>query len=381
MIYLDNAATTYPKPPGVLEAVTRFMLETGGNPARSGHRMSVDASRVVYDARERIAELVGLGDPLKVAFTANCTTAVNCALRGLLCPGDHVITTGIEHNAVMRPLRCLEQKGIDLAVVPCDAQGLVAPDDIASEIRANTRMVVMTHASNVLGCVEPIAEVGRICRELGVLLLVDAAQTLGAVPVHIGADCIDLLAFAGHKSLYGPQGIGGLVIGDHVDLSRMDPVICGGTGSRSESEEQPDFLPDMLEAGTLNGPGIAGLAAGIGFVLSTGVDVIRRHEIALTDRLMQRIIGIPGVTVYGPTDLDRRVAVVSFNVGGLDPAVAAMQLDEQFGIMCRAGLHCAPAAHRTAGTFPRGSIRFGLSWFTSDEDVEGAVRAVRELAK
>lgn len=381
MIYLDNAATTYPKPPEVLDAVTRFMTETGGSPARSGHRMSVEASRTVYAAREQIAELIGLGDPLRVVFAANCTTAINYALRGLLSSGDHVITTGIEHNAVMRPLRCLERNGIELTVAPCDAQGFVAPDDIASEIKANTRMVVVAHASNVLGCLEPIAEVGRICRERGVLLLVDAAQTLGTVPVDIGTDCIDILAFSGHKSLYGPQGTGGLVIGDGVDLSRMDPVICGGTGSRSESEEQPDFLPDMLEVGTLNGPGVAGLAAGIGFVLSTCVDAIRRHEMALTDRLMQGMIEIPGVTVYGPTDLDRRVAVVSFNVKGLDPAVAAMQLDEQFGIMCRAGLHCSPAAHRTAGTFPGGSIRFGLSWFTYDEDVEAALHAVRELAK
>lgn len=381
MIYLDNAATTYPKAPGVTEAVTRFMAETGGNPARSGHRMSVEASRVIYGARERIAELVGAADPLRVVFTGNCTTAINFALRGLLSPGDHVIATGVEHNAVMRPLRRLERDGIQLTVVPCDSAGLVDPTHIASAVNPCTRMVVMAHASNVLGCIEPVAEVGRICRALGVLLLVDAAQALGSVALDLEDDCIDLLCFAGHKSLYGPQGTGGLVIRDGIDLSRLSPLICGGTGSRSDSEEQPDFLPDMLEAGTLNGPGIAGLAAGLDFVLSTGVDAIRRHEMALTERLIQGMIGIPGVTVHGPTDLSRRVAVVSFNLEGVDPAVAAAELDQRFEIMCRAGLHCAPAAHRTAGTFPEGSIRLSLSWFTSRDDIDTTLGALMELAE
>jgi selenocysteine lyase/cysteine desulfurase len=257
----------------------------------------------------------------------------------------------------------------------------VSPEDIASAVMGNTRIVVMTHASNVLGSIQPIRQTGEICRERNVLLLVDAAQTLGAVPVDIEADCIDLLAFAGHKSLYGPQGTGGLIVGDRVDVSSMEPVICGGTGSRSESENQPDFLPDMLEAGTVNGPGIAGLSAGVDFLLSIGIESIRQREMALTERLIHGLLGIPRVTDYGPTDPDRRVAVVSFNIEGVDPAVAAMQLDERFGIMCRAGLHCAPAAHRTAGTFPMGSVRFSMSWFTCEADVDAALHAVEELAK
>lgn len=381
MIYLDNAATTYPKPSQVIEAITDFMVRVGGNPARAGHTMSVKASRIVYDAREQIAELVGIRDPLRVVFTANCTTAINLALRGLLTAGDHVITTSVEHNSVMRALMCMVRDGIRLSVVQSSPEGFVEPEQIKSEIQSNTRVVVIAHASNVLGCVQQVSEIGQICREAQVLLLVDSAQTLGAIPLNMVDDHIDLLAFSGHKSLYGPQGTGGLVIGDHVDVSSIRPVICGGTGSRSESSEQPSFLPDVLEPGTLNGPGIAGLSAGVRFVLSLGIQAVRQHGMELTRRLLNGLSEIPGVTIYGPKATNMRGPVVSFNIGDMDPSRVALELDERFDIMCRAGLHCAPAAHKTAGTFPRGSVRFGLSWFNTEQEIDTALQAVWELAK
>jgi len=381
LIYLDNAATTYPKPSQVIEAVTDFMTRVGGNPARAGHMMSVEASRIVYDAREQIAELVGIRDPLRVVFTANCTAAINLALRGLLTAGDHVITTSVEHNSVMRALMCMVRDGIRLSVVQSSPEGFVEPEQIKSEIQSDTRMVVIAHASNVLGCLQQVSEIGQICREAKVLLLVDSAQTLGAIPLNMVDDHIDLLAFSGHKSLYGPQGTGGLVVGDHVDVSSIKPIICGGTGSRSESDQHPSFLPDALEPGTLNSPGAAGLGAGVRFVLSLGIQAIRQHGMKLTLRLLNGLSEIPGVTIYGPKVSNMRVPVVSLNIGDMDPSRVALELEERFEIMCRAGLHCAPAAHKTAGTFPRGSVRFGLSWFNTEQEIDTALQAVRELAK
>lgn len=379
LIYLDNAATSYPKPPQVVEAVSRY-LRGAGSPVRSSHRMSLEASRSIHCARERVAELVGLDDPLRVIFTANATAAINIALQGVLAPGDHVVTTSVEHNSVMRPLRMLEHSGVDVTVVECTEDGLATCDCIADALRPNTTVVVMTHASNVLGAIQPLAEVGELCRRKGVVMCVDAAQTLGAVPIGVEREGLDLLAFSGHKSLYGPQGTGGLVLGRGFDVSRLRPLMYGGTGSRSESEEQPDFLPDMLESGTANGPGLAGLAEGMGFVLSTGVDEIRRQESALTHRLMNGLSSIPGVTVYGPSSTSARSAVVSFRIDGLDPSEAAFRFDNEYGIMCRAGLHCSPAAHRTAGTFPEGTIRFGIGYFNTVEDIDIAIEATRALS-
>jgi cysteine desulfurase family protein len=380
LIYFDNASTTYPKPPEVVKAIADFLVRVGGSPARGSHRRSLEASRIVYDARELVADLVGIRDPLRVVFMANCTTAINIALRAFLSPGDHVVTTSVEHNAVMRALRCLEKEGVSVSLVQSDSQGFVQPNDIKSEIRSNTRLVVINHASNVLGSIQPVTEIGRVCREAGVLLLLDSAQTLGCVPFDMCKCQVDLLAFSGHKSLYGPQGVGGLIIGEHVNLSDINPVICGGTGSYSESEDQPTFLPDMLESGTLNGPGIAGLKAGVEFVLSIGVEAIRQHESRLIRLLIEGLSEIKRVVVYGAENLDNRAPIVSFNISDKDPVGVAHELEERFGILCRAGLHCAPTAHKTTGTFPKGSIRFSLGWFNTKEDVELAVKAVRELA-
>jgi cysteine desulfurase/selenocysteine lyase len=380
-IYFDNAATSWPKPPTVMEAMARFMEEIGANPGRSGHRRSIDAARILYDAREALAACFNVKDPLRIVFTLNATESVNLALKGLLRPGDHVVTSGMEHNAVMRPLRELERRGVRVTVVPCSEEGLLDPGALGEAIRAGTKLVVLTHASNVTGGLLPVAEAGRFCRERGALLLVDAAQTAGAYPIDVERDGIDLLAFTGHKCLYGPQGTGGLVIGERVDEKGMVPLKEGGTGSRSESEEQPDFLPDRFESGTPNGIGIAGLLAGVAFVREKTVEAIRRHEMALAGRLIGGLLRISGVRVFGPSQMDQRVATLSFTIDGCSPSEAAFRLEREFGVLCRPGLHCAPAAHRMLGTFPAGTIRFGLSLFTTEEEVETAVNAVAAVAK
>ncbi len=382
-IYLDNAATSWPKPPEVAEAMVRFLNEVGANPGRSGHRLSVEAGRIVYQAREALAELFGVADPLRVVFGLNATDGLNLAIRGLLRPGDHVVTSSMEHNSVMRPLRALEREGVEVTVVHCSPEGVLDPAAVEAAIRPNTALVVLNHASNVVGTLLPVAEVGRMLRARGngPLLLVDAAQTGGAVPIDMEGDGIDLLAFTGHKSLYGPMGTGGLIIGPRVDIERLQPIRRGGTGSRSEYEEQPDFLPDCYESGTPNTVGLAGLLAGVRWVLERGVEAIRAHEQALTRRLIESLSAIPGVTVYGTRDPARQTAIVSFNIAGMEPSEVGLRLDEEFGIMCRVGLHCAPAAHRTIGTFPTGTVRFAPGAFTTTEEIDRAVEAVARLAR
>ncbi len=380
MIYFDNAATSWPKPPEVIEAMTCFLEQVGANPGRSGHRLSIEAGRIVYQARELLAQLFNAPDPLRIVFGHNVTEALNLALRGYLRPGDHVVTSSMEHNSVMRPLRALEREGVALTVVPCSAQGFLDPADLEAAIRPQTALIVLNHASNVVGTLLPMSEAGQIARRHDVLLLVDAAQTAGACPIDVQADQIDLLAFTGHKALFGPPGTGGLVIGQRVDVERFQPLKRGGTGSRSEMEEQPDFLPDMCESGTPNTVGLAGLVAGVSFVQKRGVEDIRAHEVALAQQLIAGLKSIPGVKVYGGGDAERQTATVSFNIEGLLPSEVGLRLDDEHEIMCRVGLHCAPAAHRTLGTFPAGTVRFGLSDFNTAEEVEKAVEAVRELA-
>ncbi|MBN1976927.1 MAG: aminotransferase class V-fold PLP-dependent enzyme [Anaerolineae bacterium] len=381
MIYFDNAATSWPKPPGVAEAMVHFLNEVGANPGRAAHRRAVASGRIVYDAREAVAGLFGAPDPLRVAFGPNVTEALNLALRGLLHPGDHVVTSSMEHNAMMRPLRVLEGQGIELTVVRCSPQGILDPGDVEAAIRRDTRLVALNHASNVVGTLLPVAEVGAICRRRDLLLLVDAAQTAGAYPIDVQADGIDLLAFTGHKSLGGPMGTGGLIVGARVDVARMEPLVRGGTGSNSEHEAQPDFLPDAFESGTLNTVGLAGLAVSVRWVMERGVEGIRAHEVALARQLIHGLSHIDGVTVYGTLDAELQTATVSFNIAGMAPSEVGLRLDEEHGIMCRVGLHCAPAAHKTIGTFPDGTVRFGLSAFSTREEVEAALVAVGELAR
>jgi cysteine desulfurase/selenocysteine lyase len=381
MIYLDNAATSWPKPPQVIQAMSDFLERAGGNPGRSGHRLSIAAGRVVYDAREAVSELFNAPDPLRVIFTMNATHAINIALNGLLSPGDHVVTSSIEHNAVMRPLRAFEKAGVRLTVVPCARDGTLDLAGVESAITPDTRLVVINHASNVVGTILPVAEIASIAHCTGALLLVDAAQTAGVLPIDVQAMGIDLLAFTGHKGLYGPPGTGGLVIGDSVNVDEMEPLMRGGTGSRSEFEIQPDDCPDKFESGTPNGVGIAGLGAGARFVMERGVESIRAHEVELTRALVDGLQAIPGVIVYGPQDSMQRTATVSITAAGHRVSEIGLRLDDEFDILCRVGLHCAPAAHRTLGTFPEGTVRLAAGVFTTADDIRATVAAVGRIAR
>lgn len=381
MIYLDHAATSWPKPPEVVRAMADFLEQAGGNPGRSGHRLSVAAGRIVYEAREAVAELLHAPDPMRIVFTSNATHAINLALHGSIRPGDRVVTTGMEHNAVMRPLRFLEKRGVEVVVVPCAPDGVLDLAAFKRAITPGTRLVVVNHASNVVGTISPLDEIAAIAHAAGALLLVDAAQTAGALPIDMRATGIDLLAFTGHKSLQGPPGIGGLAFGEAVDAARLTPLIQGGTGSRSESEEQPELLPDKFESGTPNGAGIAGLGAAVRWVTSRGVEAIRRHEITLTRRLLQGLSAIPGVTVYGPSDPDHRTAIVSFTVAGKRVSEIGRRLDEEFDVLCRVGLHCAPAAHKSLRTFPEGTVRLAPGPLTTLQEIDAVLAAVRQVAQ
>lgn len=382
VVYMDNAATSFPKPEATLEAMMHYQREIGGSPGRSGHRLSIEAGRVILNTREVLARLFNVDDPLRIIFTKNATEALNIALMGLLNPGDHVITTGLEHNAVMRPLRFLVSRGIDLSVVPTSDRGELDPDDIRTAFRKKTRAVVMAHASNVTGTIMPVKEVGNLTRERGdIVLCIDAAQTAGAQPIDVAAMAVDLLAFTGHKSLYGPHGTGGLYIRKGLDEKIM-PLMRGGTGSRSEFEEQPDFMPDKYESGTSNTIGLAGLGAGVAFVLEQGLEAIRAKELALTERFLSQLQKLgDGVSVYGPLKAQNRIPLISFNLSNISPSDAALYFDEHWGIMCRPGLHCAPAAHRTIGTFPKGTVRFSFGFFNTREHVDLATEALHQLLR
>jgi cysteine desulfurase family protein len=381
MIYLDNPATSWPKPPRVKEAMVKFMDKVGANPGRSGHLLSIEAARIIYEAREALSVLFHVKDSSRLVFTLNATESINLALKGLLKPGDHVITSSMEHNSVMRPLRDLEKKGVALTVVSCFEDGTLDPQEVEKKIQSATRMIVLNHASNVTGTILPIGEVGKVAREYNLLFLADSAQTAGAYPIDVEKDWIDLLAFTGHKSLYGPQGTGGLVIGERIKEKEMIPLKQGGTGSRSEFEEQPDFLPDRFESGTPNGVGIAGLLAGVQFVLEKGVEQIRQNEMALTQKLIEGLKEIPHVKIYGPMSHQNRIATLSFNFSRLSPSNGALRLEKEFGVLCRPGLHCAPSAHHTLGTFPEGTIRFGLGAFNTEAEIEIAIKAIFQISK
>jgi cysteine desulfurase family protein len=379
IIYFDNAATSWPKPAGMMAAMINYNDHIGGSPGRSGHNRSLDAGRIILETREALAELFGCGDSLRIAFTKNATEALNIAISGILNPGDHVIASSMEHNSVMRPLRYLEAQGVQLSVVSCAGAGRLDPEEVRAAINPRTRLLVVNHASNVTGTIQPIAALGKIARDHGIIFCVDTAQTAGSVPIHVDEMAIDLLAFSGHKSLCGPQGTGGLYVREGLER-QLRPLMTGGTGSRSEFEGQPDFMPDKYESGTPNTIGLAGLGAGVRFVLAEGLDAIRAKKEGLTARFLAGLAALPGVIVYGPPDAASRTAVVSFNIAGVSPSAAALDLDERFGILCRPGLHCAPAAHRTIGTFPQGTIRFGFGYFNKNEEIDLALEAIRSLA-
>ncbi|MDD5343895.1 MAG: aminotransferase class V-fold PLP-dependent enzyme [Smithella sp.] len=380
IIYFDNAATSWPKPPEVNAAMQRYMRKIGANPGRSGHRLSLEAARIVYDTREKLTLLFNVSDPLRIVLTKNATEALNIAIFGFLKPGDHVITSSMEHNSVMRPLRAMEAKGVNLTVIPCDKAGLIDPAQISTSIKNNTKAIFITHASNVTGAIMPVFDIGRIAREHGLVFCVDAAQTAGSCFIDVEKMNIDLLAFTGHKSLFGPSGTGGLYIREGLE-KRIKPILVGGTGSRSEVEEQPDFMPDRYEAGTPNTVGIAGLQAGVDFVLSEGIDQIKSKEESLVKMFIEGIKDLPEVIIYGQTFTEGRIPVVSFNIAGIDPAAIALELDERYKIMSRSGLHCAPSAHKSIGTYPMGTVRFSFSYFNTEDQVVKAVEALRKISK
>ncbi len=381
MIYLDNAATSWPKPPEVLKAIANVLEQAGGNPGRSGHRLSIAAARLVYDAREDIAQLVNCPDPLRVIFTENATYALNLGIYGLLKKGDRVVTSSMEHNAVMRPLRDLEKKGVKLTVVPCASDGTLNPKEFAKAVTPGTRLVTIVHASNVTGTIMPIADVAKIAHLAGALLMVDAAQSAGVLPIDIQSMGIDLLAFTGHKGPLGPTGIGALVIGKNVDTSQIAPLARGGTGSQSEKQEQPEFLPDKFESGTPNVIGIAGLGAGIRFIQKNGTSSIWEHEKQLIQTLREGLASINGVTVYGSSNPDESVGIISFTIKDKTVSEIGQRLDEESGILTRVGLHCAPAAHETIGTFPEGTVRLAPGVFTTMDEIQQTLKAIKRIAR
>jgi cysteine desulfurase family protein len=373
-VYLDNAATSWPKPETVYQAVDHFMREVGATPGRGGHRREEAAQRIADQTRIALAQLFHAPDPQGVAFTLNATQAINMALKGLLHSGDHVVTSSIEHNALWRPLKALEKHGVEVTATPCAPDGSLDPVDLEAALRPHTRLVAMLHASNVLGTLLPIAEVGKIAHRHGALLLVDAAQTAGSYPIDMQAIGIDLLAFAGHKGTYGPHGTGGLVVLPGIELETW---VEGGSGFLSRPDAMPQELPIRLEAGTQNAAGLAGLLAGVSFVLEQSVDRIRAHEMKLANRLIERLKDLPGLRILGPEDPQKRTAVVSVHVQDYSPDQLADVLDKVFGVATRAGLHCAPQAHRAAGTLECGALRFSPGYFNTLDEIDFAADALK----
>lgn len=380
-IYLDNAATSWPKPPTVYAAVERCLRELGAPAGRGVYREANEVARLVADTRRRVATLVGAEDPRRIAFAFNGTDALNLALHGLLRPGDHVVTSVVEHNSVLRPLRYLEEnRGVSVSRVRCNREGIVDPDEIRQAVSPQTRLIALVHASNVTGALQPIEHAGQIAKECGAFYLVDAAQTAGHLPLDVGQIGCDLLAAPGHKGLLGPLGVGVLYVGPHVE-DELDSIRQGGTGSASEEDRQPQVLPDKYEAGNLNTPAIAGLGAGVAWLQERGVETVHASTGKLTSRLLTGLQSIEGVRILGPQDASRRVGVVSIAIAGCPPQEAAVLLDSAHRIQTRPGLHCAPLMHKALGTLEEGgTLRFSLGAWNTREEIDQTLAAVAEIA-
>ncbi|WP_027415064.1 aminotransferase class V-fold PLP-dependent enzyme [Aneurinibacillus terranovensis] len=374
--YLDNAASSWPKPPEVAKAMMECVQQYGANPGRGGHQLAMKASKVIYQTRVKLAQLFSIKNPNDIFFMMNATMALNQAIKGYVKPGMHVITTSLEHNSVRRPLEFLRKTmGIDVSYIkPENYEFSLA--DIREAIRENTGLIVVSHASNLLGTIAPIEEIGRLARENHIPFLVDASQSAGILPIDVETMHIDMLAFPGHKGLYGPQGTGGLYVHPSIDL---EPYFHGGTGSHSENIDQPKTRPDRFESGTVNTPGIAGLRAGVEFVLRTGVNVIRKKEWELAKEAMVQLKDVKGVHVFGPDENCERLAVIPFIMDGVDASELAYILDQQYNIAVRAGFHCSPLAHETAGTLETGSVRVSFGYFNEKEDIDTLVSALKEI--
>ncbi len=376
-IYLDNAATSFPKPESVYQAVDQTQRRLGANPGRGGHRLAMDASRLVFETRETVAGFFGVDDSSRIVFTPNATAALNMALFGLLQPGDRVVTSSMEHNSVTRPLRVLQERGVQVVKVAADPLGRISLAALRQACSEPTRLLVLSHCSNVTGTVQPLEEIAPWCRKEGILLLVDGAQSAGIFPLPVQRLGIDLLAVPGHKGLLGPLGTGLLYVREGLELT---PQMYGGTGGNSASDLPIAEMPDRLECGTLNAAGLAGLKAGIEFLQAEGLGRLREREAALMEALIVGLREIPGVILYGPLDPARHGAVLSFNLDGLDPAEVGYRLDHDFDLLVRVGLHCSPDAHRTIGTFPRGTVRVSPGHFNTPEEIACLIDAVATLA-
>jgi len=377
-IYFDNAATSWPKPEKVYQAAEEYLRSGGANPGRSGHTRSLQADRLVYDTREKAASFLGASAPEEIIFTLNATDSLNMAIKGLLEPGDHVVFTPFEHNSVLRPLGSLRRNGsITTTMAGREGSAEITVDDIASAVKPETRLIVCNHASNVTGQILPVEQIGELAREKGIFFLLDAAQTAGVMPLDLKQVKPHLAAFAGHKGFMGPPGVGLLYLEQGV---KIKPWREGGTGSRSEEDRHPEMMPDYLEAGTLNSPGLAGLFQGIRFLEEEGLEKVREHEVRLAGMLRLGLQEIPGVTVFGPEDARKAVAVVSFVLEGIDSGEMGFVLEQAYGILSRTGLHCAPHAHKAIGTFPQGTVRFSLGYFNTEKEVKTALDAVSEVA-
>jgi cysteine desulfurase family protein len=377
MIYLDNAATTFVKPENVYLAMDKCMREYASNPGRGSHKLSLRAGREVFRTRELVAKLFNIRNPLQVVFTANATDSINLALKGLLKTGDHVVTTSMEHNSVIRPLYAMHETGINYSIVKCSKDGFLNIDDLKQEIRENTKLIVMTHASNVTGNILPVREVGKICRDNGIIFMLDAAQTAGILHIDVENMFIDLLAVPGHKALMGPQGVGILYISEELELL---PLKEGGTGSNSIDLVQPSIMPDKFESGTLNLPGIVGLCAGVEFIINETTDKILSHENNLVNLLIKELKQIELVQIFSNTELSKPFSTLSFNIQGMPSSKVADILDKKFDICVRAGLHCAPLAHKTIGTLERGTVRVSTGYFNTEEEILKLVYALKKIS-
>lgn len=376
LIYLDNAATTYPKPEIVYKKMEHFM-RNHANPGRSGHKMAINTARAIMNTRIKLSNIFNIDNPLNIIFTYNATDALNMAIKGVLKKGDHVITTSMEHNSVLRPLfKLKEQNYIDLTIISIGMNGEIEIDEVENTLRSETKMIVSTHVSNVTGTILPIEKLGKLAKKHNKYFLVDVAQSAGVLPVDVKRMKIDMLAFAGHKSLFGPQGVGGLYLGENINIHSLRE---GGTGSESESLRQPQVFPDKFESGTPNSLGIAGLGAGVEYILSKGIGEIGNKEKEILKILYQGLCAIDGVEIYGPDNLEHRSSMVSFNIKKRDSREISMILDKKYDIACRGGLHCAPLIHKSMGTIEQGAVRFSISYLNSEDDINRALCAIKNI--
>ena len=378
MVYLDNAATSYPKAPGVASAMADYVEKVGATINRSSYASAQEAGLVTLSLRERLCRLFNHPDPTHAVLTPGATAGLNMVIKGLLRPGDHCLVSSMEHNAVMRPLGQLEREGVAFERIPCDAQGRLRLEALPGMIKLNTRLVVMAHGSNVCGTVQDAEAVGKICRERGVPFALDAAQTAGHIEVDFERFGLSALVVPGHKGLLGPQGIGALLL-DADFARRLTPLVAGGTGSASDSEELPGWMPDRFESGTPNMPGVYGWEAALGWLENTGIETLENHEKTLSKRFLEGIYGLKNVKLYGATVPEGRTGVFSVGFLNCDNAEAAWRLEREFGILTRCGLHCAPSAHKTLGSFPEGSVRFSTCWANTEADIDAALSAIAAI--